>query len=103
MVFCRASNSAASYVVVNKESVTPYGEYRGYKIAPNMGSPVYLTVQNSSNLNRAGNFATHNLFATRQKDTEPRSVSAWNRQDTLNPLVDFDKFFDGESLDQEDL
>lgn len=64
---------------------------------------MYLTVQNSTNAQRAVNFATHNLFATRQKDTEPKSVAAWNNQDLSDPLVDFNEFFDGESLDQEDL
>ncbi|KFA70945.1 hypothetical protein S40288_10237, partial [Stachybotrys chartarum IBT 40288] len=39
-----APNSASSYVIVNKDAVNPYGEYRGYKIAPNLGAPVYLTV-----------------------------------------------------------
>jgi primary-amine oxidase len=98
-----APNSAASYVVVNKDALNEHGEYRGYKISPNLGSPVYLTVQNSTNLESAANFATHNLFVTKQKDTEPRSAAAWNNQDPSDPLVDFNKFFDGESLDQEDL
>jgi len=51
----------------------------------------------------AANFATHNLFVTKQKDTEPRSAAAWNNRDASDPLVDFNAFFDGESLDQEDL
>ena len=91
------------YVVVNKESVKLYGEYRGYRIAPYLGSPTYLTVQNSSTARRTNRFATHNMFVTKQKDTEPRSAAAWNNQDPYDPLVDFDTFFDGESLDQEDL
>lgn len=97
------ANSATSYVVVNKDSTNEFGEYRGYKISPNLGSPVYLTVQNSSNLQRNSAFAEHNLYAVRQKDTEPKSVSAWNTMDSSDPQVDFNKFFDGESLDQEDL
>jgi primary-amine oxidase len=89
--------------VVNKDAPNAYGEYRGYKISPNLGTPVYLTVEDSSNLQRAANFATHNLYATKQKDTEPRSAASWNNQDPSDPLVDFNEFFDGESLDQEDL
>jgi len=91
------------YVVVNKESVNPYGEYRGYRIAPNLGSPAYLTIQDSTIMGKANRFATHNLFVTKQKDTEPRSAAAWNNQDPYDPLVNFDTFFDGESLSQEDL
>jgi primary-amine oxidase len=90
-------------VVVNKESVNPYGEYRGYRIAPNLGSPAHLAVVDSSLMGDAANFATHNLFVTKQKDTEPRSAAAWNNRDASDPLVNFDAFFDGESLDQEDL
>jgi primary-amine oxidase len=96
-------NSAASYVVVNKDKPNPYGEFPGYKISPNLGSPVYLTVRDSSTAKKAVSFATHNLFVTKQKDTEPRSAAAWNNQDPENPLVNFEEFFDGESLDQEDL
>jgi primary-amine oxidase len=89
--------------VVNKDSPNQFGEYRGYRIAPNLGSPVYLTVQNSSTSQKTTRFATHNLFVTKQKDTEPRAAAAWNNQDPADPLVNFDTFFDGESLDQEDL
>jgi len=91
------------YVVVNKESVNKFGEYRGYRIAPNLGSPTYLTIQNSSITGLTNRWATHNLYVTKQKDTEPRSAAAWNNQDPQDPLVNFDTFFDGESLDQEDL
>jgi primary-amine oxidase len=103
LIMSRAPNGAAMYVVVNKESLNPYGEYRGYRIAPNLGSPTYLTVQNSSTAGLANKFATHNLFVTKRKDTEPRSAASWNKQDPFDPLVNFDEFFDGESLDQEDL
>ena len=40
---------------------------------------------------------------TKHKDTEPRSVNVWNDQDVYEPNVDFDAFFDGDSLQQQDL
>jgi primary-amine oxidase len=43
------------------------------------------------------------VIADDKKDEEKRSTSAWNAYDPGHPLVDFDKFFDGESLVQEDL
>lgn len=91
------------YTVVNKGSVNQFGELRGYRIAPGMGSPAHLTVQNSNNLRESGHFAEHNLFVTKQKDTEPRSAAAANAREPSEPLVNFAKFFNGESLDQEDL
>lgn len=66
-------------------------------------STSYLTVQNSNNLKKSGNWATHNLYALRQKDTELHSASPYNNMDTGNPVIDFNKYFDGESLEQEDL
>lgn len=91
------------YVIVNKESKNQYGEYRGWRIMPNLGAPTHLTAVDSSIMGLGAEFAKHNLYVTRQKDTEPRAASAWNNRDLDDPLVNFGKFFDGESLDQEDL
>lgn len=63
----------------------------------------YLTVQDSSNLKDAANWAKNHLYVVKQKDTELHSASPYNALDAENPAIDFDKFFDGESLDQEDL
>lgn len=63
----------------------------------------HLTMANSSNAGRAIHFATADLFVTQQKDSEPRASDWVNTYDVDNPLVDFAKFLDGESLDQEDL
>ena len=90
------------YRVVNTEKPNKYGEYRGYRILSSDGQ-IHLTVQNSSNLENAANWAGYDLAVSKQKDTEPRSAHPYNGQDVHNPPVDFDKFFDGESLVQEDL
>lgn len=99
----RSPNSESMYVVVNKEAKNPYGELRGYRLLPGVGSPIHLTAKNSSIAMQAANFATHHLYVTKQKDTEPRSSSDLNMVFPDDPSVDFNKFFDGESLDQEDL
>lgn len=67
------------------------------------GAGMHLTITNSSNLLNSQGFATHAYYVTKQKDSEPRASSAWNDYDTANPLVDFNQFFDGESLYQEDM
>lgn len=64
---------------------------------------VRLTAQNSTNLGEAANWVSHNLYVVQRKDTEPRSAYSYNNLDVDSPVVDFNKFFDGESLDQEDL
>lgn len=63
----------------------------------------HLTIQDSSNILNAGHYATSDLYVTRQKDTEPRAADPYNAFNLQNPLVDFSKFLDGESLEQEDL
>ncbi|KAL8297324.1 hypothetical protein RB597_006424 [Gaeumannomyces tritici] len=99
-----APNAAASYSVVNKDKPNENGEYPGYKIYPSTGSSIYLTIQNSTVFPREINWATHHLYALQRKDGEPVSahpVVAWDKGKP--PYVDFNNFFDGESLDQEDL
>ncbi|KAH7394285.1 putative copper amine oxidase [Pyrenochaeta sp. MPI-SDFR-AT-0127] len=98
-----APNGAAMYSIVNKDEKNKYGEYRGYRFTPATGNTIHLTVQNSSNIGKAANFATHHFYVTKQKDTEAQAAHSYNQLDTANPLIDFDKFFDHESLDQEDL
>ncbi|GME48726.1 Major facilitator superfamily [Neofusicoccum parvum] len=93
-------NRATQWAVVNTDE-TLFGNPRGYKIIPD--GAVHLTIKNSSNLANAANWAEHDFFVTKQKDTEPRAGHPRNVQDVHNPVVDFAKFFDGESLVQEDL
>ncbi|KAF1812382.1 membrane copper amine oxidase [Eremomyces bilateralis CBS 781.70] len=95
-------NSQTQYQIVNLDKPNKYGESRGWRISPSEGT-AHLTVENSSNLQNAANWAKYDFAVTRRKDTEPRAAHAYNSQDVANPPVDFDDFFDGESLEQEDL
>ena len=97
-----SANGATQYRIVNTEKPNKYGEYRGYRVLPSQGT-IHLSVQNSSNLVNAANWAYHDLAITKRKDTEPRSANSLNGENVYNPLVDFDDFFDGESLQQEGL
>ncbi|KAF2179308.1 amine oxidase catalytic domain-containing protein [Zopfia rhizophila CBS 207.26] len=98
-----APNSAALYSIVNKDAKNKFGEFPGYRITPSTGSVTYLTIQNSSNIPNAANFADHAFYVTKQKDTEAQAAHPYNEMDPYDPLIDFGKFFDGDSLDQEDL
>ncbi|KZV72277.1 copper amine oxidase [Peniophora sp. CONT] len=98
-----APNAQTMLMVVNADERNAFGEDRGYRIMPGVGGGMYLTIQNSSNLLNSQSFATHNLYATVQHDTEPRATHALNDYDTANPIVDFSTYFDGESLNQTDI
>lgn len=63
----------------------------------------YLTVKDSTNAGNAIHYATADFFVTKQKDTEPKAADWFNTFNVLDPLVDFSKYLDGESLDQEDM
>lgn len=95
-------NGQTQFKVVNIDETNPYGEWRGYRILPSEGT-IHLTVQNSSNLVNAANWATHDIYVTKQKDTEPRSAHPYNSQDVANPMVNFNDFFDGDNLTQTDI
>ena len=114
-------NAAVMYSVVNKDKPNAYGEYPGWRIMPSKllclvlsphlntdectdsGNMVHLTIQDSTDLGESANWVGHNLYALQRKDSEPRSTYVYNNLDTEHPVVDFNKFFDGESLEQEDL
>ncbi len=67
-----ASNGDTQILVVNQDAANEYGELRGYRMLPYTGL-VHLTVENSSNLGSAANWAGFDVHVTRQKDTEPRA------------------------------
>lgn len=96
------SNAATQFRVINMDEKNKYGEYRGYRILPSQGT-IHLTVQNSSNLVNAANWAGYDIQVTKQHDDEPRAAHAYNTQDVHNPPINFDDFFDSENLTQTDL
>ncbi|KAI1344805.1 membrane copper amine oxidase [Xylariaceae sp. FL0016] len=97
-----APNSAQQVLIVNKDQPNQWGEYRGYRVLPISGG-LHLTVENSSNLVHAAHWAEYDVQVTRQHDHEQRAAHPYNSQDVYDPPVDFSKFFDGESLEQQDL
>ncbi|KAH7393640.1 copper amine oxidase [Cadophora sp. MPI-SDFR-AT-0126] len=95
-------NGNSMYAVVNKDAKNKYGEAPGYRFMPAAGVAA-LTIQNSSVTQNAANHADHHFYVTKQKDTEARAANPYNLLDPANPAVNFAKYFDGESLDQQDL
>lgn len=95
-------NAATQVLVVNTDAPNQWGEYRGYRVLPSSPT-IHLTVLNSSNLVNAAHWAEYDIQVTKQHDHEPRAAHAYNSQDVHNPPINFASFFDGESLEQEDL
>jgi primary-amine oxidase len=87
---------------VNKDTPNRFGEYPGYRIKRNAGT-IHLTQGDSSDIRKAGTFATHDFYITQQKNNEQRAADAWNQFGVDDPLVDFATFLDDESLEQEDM
>lgn len=63
----------------------------------------YLTVQDSNITQNAAHHTTHHLYVARQKDNETYAVGAFNSLSPEDPQVDSDKYFNSESLEQEDM
>lgn len=97
-----AENDAVMYAIVNKDSPHRFSEYPGYRIKRSAGTS-HLTAPHSSNTLKAAAFATHDLYITKQKDTEPRAADPYNQFAAQDPLVDFSRFLDDELIEQEDV
>ncbi|KAJ7196797.1 amine oxidase catalytic domain-containing protein [Mycena pura] len=95
-------NYEGAYVIVNQEELNRWGYPRGYAIHPGM-SPIHLTNLDSKRTEHNVNFAKHHLAVSRRKESEPSSSTMWNLNLPGAPPVDFYDFFDGESIEQEDL
>ncbi|KAL2211162.1 amine oxidase catalytic domain-containing protein [Sarocladium strictum] len=95
-------NGGAMYAVVNKDKKNQYGEYPGWRIVPSSGV-AYLTVEESDITKNAAHHTTHHMYVTQQKDNELYAVGAYNSLSPEDPQVDFNKYFNGESLVQEDI
>lgn len=93
------------YVVQNHNLTNAWGERRGYSIrtGTGIGVPTHLTIQNSTTTGRSVEWALKDLWVVQQKDTEPRSSDPANGLSPENPLIDFSKFVDDESVENADL
>ena len=97
-----SANGNSLYAIVNRDAQNKFGENPGYRFMP--AAPVaHFTIKNSTVTKMGANHADNHFYVTRQKDTEARASHPYNLMKPDEPVVDFAKFFDGESLKQEDL
>jgi len=96
-----APNGEAMYCVVSQDE-NKWGEKRGYRLVPGK-SMVHLTPMNSPFSRHQTSFAKSHLAVTVQHDNEPYANSVQNINMPDSPQQDFMKFFDGESVEDEDI
>lgn len=63
----------------------------------------HLTIEDSNVLLNSTRWAERDLMFSVAKETEARSANIFNTMDKANPPIDFNEFFDGESLRDQDL
>ena len=97
-----APNNQKMYTVVSADATNAWGEKRGYRIVPGR-SNVHLSIDNSPWSRRQSTLLKSHLAVTRQHDSEVFGNSWQNVNLPEAPQQDFAKFFDGESVDGEDL
>lgn len=95
-------NFQGGYSIMNRNATNAWGNARGYAVHAGV-NPIHNTVVGSKRLLKNANWAQYNLAVSQRKETEPTSSSMWNMNLPGKPTVDFHRFFDSESLDQEDL
>ncbi|CAK1365442.1 unnamed protein product [Cercospora beticola] len=96
------ANDQTMLVVLNQDEKNDFGEYRGWRIHKGAGAS-HLTISDSPVVANAVHWAKHDVHVTAQHDSEPRSAHFLNAFDVYNPPVDFEEFFNGEPLEQNDL
>ena len=62
-------NGATQYRIVNKDKPNKFGEYRGFRILPSQGT-IHLSVDNSSNLVNAANWAYDDLAVSTESGVD---------------------------------
>ncbi|KAH9824582.1 Membrane primary amine oxidase, partial [Teratosphaeria destructans] len=93
-------NSGEFYLVYSASEKNAWGERKGYRVTSGtgMGNPPHLTILNSTTLGDSARWAEQDLWVVRRKDTEPRSADPLNYFAPHDPLIDFARIADGESL-----
>ncbi|KAK5653745.1 hypothetical protein OQA88_7901 [Cercophora sp. LCS_1] len=96
-----AANGQAMYSVVS-EKTNKWGEKRGYRIVPGK-SNIHLSIKDSPFSKGSSTLLKSNLAVTRVHDNEPYANSWQNIHLSQAPQQEFAKFFDGESVEDEDI
>ncbi|KAK3701618.1 hypothetical protein LTR37_015369 [Vermiconidia calcicola] len=93
-------NSGEFYLVYSADQKNAWGERKSYRITSGtgLGSTPHLTILNSTTLGDSARWAEHDIWVLQRKDTEPRSADPLNYFAPHDPLIDFTKMANHESL-----
>ncbi|KAK4231828.1 putative copper amine oxidase [Podospora fimiseda] len=97
-----APNGQSMFCIINEDKVNKWGTPRGYRIVPGR-SNIHLSIDNSPFSRKSSKLLMSQLAVTKQHDTEPYANSWQNVNLPLAPQQDFAKFFDDESIENEDI
>ena len=94
-------NAGEFYIVYSSDHENAWGERKGYRITSGtgMGSTPHLTILNSTTLGDSARWAEHDIWVLQRKDTEPRSADPLNYFAPHDPLIDFTKMANHETLE----
>ncbi|KAJ4306629.1 hypothetical protein N0V88_001434 [Collariella sp. IMI 366227] len=96
------ANGQGMYTVINPNAPNKWGTPRGYRLVPGK-SPIHLSIADSPFTLHSSHFLKSHLAVTRQHDEEVYANSWQNVNLPSKPQHDFAKFFDGETVDNEDV
>ena len=96
-------NAQELYIIYSSDQKNAWGERKGYRITPGtgMGSSPHLTIINSTTLGDSARWAEHDVWVLQRKDTEPRSADPLNYLAPHDPLINFTKMANHESLEHD--
>ena len=97
-------NSADLYLIQSPE-LNAWGEHKAYRIqaGTGMGTPSHLTIFNSTSLRKSAAWSSADLWVLKNHpDTEPAGAHYLNYLCPNDPLIDFAKMADNETLADQD-
>lgn len=95
------ADAGSILLIESSEQNNTWGNPRAYRA---VGSGVSRRIaQNTVTIGKNAGWANADMAITVQKDTEFSSSSVFSAHEKVDPIIDFDKFIDGESIDGEDL
>lgn len=94
------NNVPQYHLIYNPAAKNKFGSHRAYRIY-NKGPTQFLMV--NASVTASAQWAKYPIMVTERKEAEQTSTSIYAQNDPWTPMVDFDDFVDGDSLEDQDL
>lgn len=86
---------------INKNEKNKFGVHRGYRL--HIRDMIKQMYPASWPVVKGAGWSLNQLHVTLRKETEEKSSSLYNQQDMVDPVVDFQKYVNGENIDNVDM